>query len=124
MKKTNRPLCILVLASLVMFATGGPAAANEVKNTMKEMKNSFNAALSSNNMSDFIKYESAFITQLNHASTLAYSPDQKTYQQGIKTLQAEMEPVNKEILANNLPAAKNALSKLVPTKKRYHNLLN
>jgi soluble cytochrome b562 len=101
-----------------------PAQAGEVKRVMKDMKAAFNGAMGSSSMGEFSQYMARFQNDVTHASKLQYKSDPSTYQQGMQELQKEIDAVNVEVHANNLPGAKGALRKMIPTRKHYHDLLS
>jgi len=107
---------------MVLFSA--VVSAGEVKQVMKDMKHHYDSAIASRTLADFTKYEAAFQDDVVRAGSVNYSADPATYQQGMKALQNGLQPVRQAMAAGDLPGAKQALSKLMPVKKRYHNLLN
>lgn len=117
----NQILIMVGCAGAMLSAT---ASANAVKPVMKDMKNHYNAAMASQSMPEFQRYETAFQNDVAKAGTLSYSADQATYQRGVKELQNGLQSVQRAMQANDLNGAKQAMSQLSPIKKHYHKLLN
>ena len=124
MKKISIAVVLLAIAAAfgfkVFFSDSG------VKDSMKELKKTYAAAMSSTNMTEFAKQAALLQTAAQNASKQDYDgskPNEVVYRAGMMELGQEMSDLNQAIAANDLSKAKSILARVNDSKKKYHTAL-
>lgn len=117
---------VLAAASLAVFglmAVSPAAQANEIKSAMKSMKAAYRGAMDSSSIGEFAQYAAKLQSGADTARTQTYSDNPSTYRDGMQALQQAIGEMNQAINSGDLSAAKDALTRIRATEKRYHNAL-
>lgn len=116
--------CAVLAMSVLSLSLMSMAQAGEVKKVMKDMKIAMQQAMDSKSMPEFSQKFSRLQNDAKLANAQAWKADPALYKEGMQKLQFQLDAVDAQIKANNLSAAKLALSNVNPIKKKYHNYLN
>lgn len=116
--------CAVLTMSVLSLSLMSMAQAGEVKKVMKDMKIAMQQAMDSKSMPEFSQKFLRLQNDAKLANAQAWKADPALYKEGMQKLQFQLDAVDAQIKANNLSAAKLALSNVNPIKKKYHNYLN
>ena len=111
------------LAAFGLMAVSPAVQANELKSAMKTMKAAYRGALDSSSIDEFAQYAAKLQAGADTARGQTYSDDPSTYREGMQELQQNIGVMNQAIRNGDLSAAKDALTRIRATEKRYHNAL-
>lgn len=114
-------------ASVTPILSTSAYAHDEIEVLMKKMRTAIREAMKAEDLTSFKQQFEAFKQSALNAAKQTHhgSPDeQKTFQDGMKELQAGFAKVDAAIAAGNLEQAKAAFEELNQIKKQYHKKLD
>ncbi len=113
---------LLTLSACASAPMGTPS----IKSAMQQMKNTHQAAMNSDNLTDFKMQVERFKSAAHNASLNRYrgtEQEQNLYVEGMKKLDTGLLVVEQNISAGNLPQAKAELNRLLEIRNQYHKVL-
>jgi len=113
----------LSVTFLGLMAVTSVAHADQLKQTMNDMKRAYRGAINSSSMAEFQQNAVRLQSAADAASRLSLGDNPTTYRQGMDELRQEIDIMNAAIKSNDLAAAKESLKRINSTRKHYHDLL-
>jgi soluble cytochrome b562 len=120
-------LVVGATASVMPVLSTTAYAHDEIEVPMKKMRTAIREAMKAEDIASFKQQFEAFKQSALNASKQSYhgsANEQKTFQDGMKELQAGFAKVDAAIAAGNLEQAKAAFDELNQIKKQYHKKLD
>ena len=123
--RTYRPGKTLIAVLCMCLWSASPVwAGSSIKQDMKDMKAAYSAAMESTTVPEFSGHFNTLKASARMAGASPYSPDQMTYDKGMRELQGYFVQIDAALKANDLGAAKKGLGEINQARRHYHQLLD
>lgn len=123
----HRLISFISASFIGLTLISSPAHADEIKQTMMQMKKEYRNAMQSTTTNDMAQHVALLKSHASKAAHLTHdgsANEQATYRQGIQELLASYNELEMTLQAGNLDQAKTMLEKIKDIQKNYHKKLS